>query len=80
MKSTTRSQTAYTGFTRRVIASRDGGTREKSLNLEIQDLEKSKAELKSSRNSRNRLVSARRTLLMQDDKKQKQSKIFDIAR
>jgi chromosome segregation ATPase len=77
MRTTTRSQTA-TGFTRRIVASRE--SREKSLMLDIHDLERSKAEVKSGRVDRNRLVSARRTLLVQDEKKQKQSKIFDIAR
>lgn len=77
MRTTTiRSQTA-TGFTRRVV-SRE--SRERSLMLDIHELEKSKAEIKSSRVDRSRLVSTRRTLLAQEDKKQKQSKIFDIAR
>ena len=78
MRSTTlRSQTP-TGFTRRPVASRE--SRDKSLIIDIHELEKSRGEFRSSRLDRNKLVSTRRTLLAQDSKKQKQSKVFDIAR
>lgn len=76
MRTTTRSQTA-TGFTRRIV-SRDN--KERSLMLDIHELERSKGEVKSGRVDRSRLVTARRTLLVQDEKKQKHSKIFDIAK
>jgi hypothetical protein len=76
MRTTTRSQTA-TGFTRRIV-SRD--SKERSLVLDVHDLSKPKGEVKSGRVERSRLVTARRTLLVNDEKKQKQTKIFDIAR
>lgn len=36
--------------------------------------------MKESRVSKHRLISARRTLLSQDEKRQKHTKIFDVAR
>ena len=46
----------------------------------MSDLSTSKRDTKELRKERTRLASARRTLMMQDDIKQKSGKFFDLAK
>jgi len=76
-----RSQTANTGLSRRFVVSRELYTREKDKHatLDVSDLS-SKKDTRDIRRDKTRLTSARRTLKMQDDIKQKSGKFFDIAK
>lgn len=79
-KTTTRTRTANTGQTRRFIASRELFSRDKTTTIDISDLSTSKRDMKDLKKEKSRLASARRTLMLQDDIKQKSSKFFDLAK
>lgn len=73
---TTRTRTANTGHTRRLVQSKDF-SRDRDKTIDISELSTSKRDLKKDKT---RLASARRTLMMQDDIKNKSSKFFNMAK
>ena len=77
---TTRTQTAKTGVTRRFIISRDTLSKDKNATLDISDLSTSKRDIKDIKREKTRLTSARRTLMLQDETKQKNSKFLELAK
>lgn len=78
-KTTTRTRTANTGHTRRFVASRELYSRDKTT-IDVSDLSISKRDMRELKKDKSRLASARRTLMLQDDIKQKSSKFFDLAK
>lgn len=76
---TTRTRTANTGQTRRFIVSRELYSRDKTTTIDIGDLSTSKRDMRDLK-KKSRLASARRTLMLQDDIKQKSGKFFDLAK
>lgn len=79
-RESTRSQTANTGITRRVVASRDAlYSRQKSMLIEGLDWSK-QVNMKQMQKEKSRVGSAHKTLMFKDAKRQKSAKFFDIAK
>jgi hypothetical protein len=55
-------------------------SKEKTTTLDISELVTSKRDRRELKKEKSRLVSARRTLMLQDDIKQKGGKFFDLAK
>lgn len=55
-------------------------SRDKTATIDVSDLGASKRDMREVKKEKSRLASARRTLMLQDDIKQKSGKFFDIAK
>ena len=55
-------------------------SRDKNTTIDVSEMNTSKREMKDLKREKTRLASARRTLMMQDEMKNKSSKFFDVAK
>jgi hypothetical protein len=78
----TRAHTAKTGLTRRVAASREGLSKDRSTLLDLNEFDSVREmDLRSRNKERSRISSAHKTMMFRENMKREQSgKLFDIAK
>ena len=76
-RNSTRAQTANTGLTRRMTASRDAISRDKSNLLEVSEFE---GELRARNKEKSRIASHHKTLMFRDDRFEKSAKLIEMVK